>query len=146
LIVVVTGSRSYKDQLTVHRTLDAVNETERIEVLLTGKCPKGPDNFAELWAVTNGVQLLLIPANWRGPHSTQAGHVRNGMLLDTAMWLANPRRPKLLAFASKCIKPNCAMRNTHWSHGTRDCVMKAKRLGVTVSPHFDHTLSAFTKK
>lgn len=140
MITVVTGSRNFKDESTVFSTLDKLNRRYGIEILLTGKCAKGTDHFAEVWAVTNGIQLILIPANWRGPDSLNAGKVRNGLLLRNACLLAKPQIPRLLAFAAKCIKPSCPNREVHWSHGTKDCWDKAIAMGFKFKAFTDETL------
>jgi len=139
MIIVVTGSRNYKAHGVVFDTLDTVNVSHGIEILLTGKCSKGPDRFAEQWAINNGIQLILIPANWQG-EGLNAGNLRNGLMLKVASRLIRPRKPRLLAFAAKCIKPTCPKREVHWSHGTRDCWEKAQALGIKAKFFTDETL------
>lgn len=142
MIIVVTGSRNYSNQSAVWEALDRVHGEFGIEILLTGKCPKGADQFAENWAIDTGVQLVLIPANWRGlDKSNNAGKVRNGLMLDIALKIAAPRKPRLLAFASCCISPNCRSPfRKHISHGTQDCWDKAVKLGLRAKYFTDETL------
>lgn len=129
MILVVTGSRSFEGRShvrTVNDTLSTIHESHTIDVLLSGHCPRGADKIAEMWAFNNGIQLVTVPANWRGPDDLNAGKVRNTLMLDIANQLASPKRARLVAFVSACIKPGCSKGpRKHWSHGTEDCYNKA---------------------
>lgn len=129
IVVVVTGSRSFEGRASIRlitTTLADIHNRYTLDVLLTGRCPRGADHIAEIWAETNGVQLVTIPANWRGSDGLNAGKERNTLMLDIANHLASPNRARLLAFVSACIKPGCPKGpKKHWSHGTKDCYDKA---------------------
>jgi hypothetical protein len=140
MIVAVTGSRTYKSALTISEKLSEVHAKTPIEILLSGHCPEGADLFAEDWAKVNGVQMIWVPATWR--QGLGAGFARNGLMLDVAMGLAKPNLPRLLAFTSKCtlMAPKCTNTKLHVSHGTADCIRKAKDLPIRVHRYPDETL------
>lgn len=144
VILVVTGSRSFESRAHVRIVNEALADMHNrytIDVLLTGRCPRGADYIAEIWAETNGVQLVTIPANWQGPDGLNAGKERNTLMLDIANHLASPNRARLVAFVSACIKPGCPKGpKKHWSHGTKDCYDKAIGKLLRVKHFTDETL------
>jgi hypothetical protein len=140
VIVAVTGARAYKSALTVSEKLSEVHAKNPIQILLSGHCNQGADLYAEDWAKLNGVQQIWIPAAWR--QGLGAGFARNGLMLDIAMGLTKPNLPRLLAFPSKCtlMAPKCANTKLHMSHGTADCIRKAKNLPIRIHRYPDETL------
>lgn len=141
IIVAVTGSRVLQNATQVTRELAAIHRAHGISMLLTGHCGQGPDLYAEDFAKINGIQSILLPAPWRSARGILSGFDRNGKMLDIAMMLAKPQRPQLLAFATRCTlsAPKCTNPKIHMTHGTRDCVLKAKELPITIKLYRDET-------
>lgn len=148
MILVVTGSRTYKSRLNVFGVLDAIDDAKRertgngITYLISGNCPRGADNFAESWAKKAGVQLILVPAMWNSRHGLNSGKVRNGTLLNLANEFAGTQalEIRLAAFPSRCTSRSCLLKDIHWSHGTEDCWDKAGELNIPRRSFIDETL------
>jgi hypothetical protein len=142
VIIAVTGARTYKSALTVNEKLSEVHARNPIEILLTGHCGQGADLYAEDWATLNGVQQIWLPAAWRSVHGMASGFVRNLLLLEVAMGIAKPSMPRLLAFTSRCtlMAPKCTNPQIHMTHGTADCIRKAKDLPIRIHRYPDETL------
>jgi hypothetical protein len=107
-VVVVTGSRNWKDSALIRQ---ALTEAAPVRLLVHGGC-RGADAVAEAVAKELGIQTRAVPADWsRGKH---AGPERNQRMLCSY-------EPDLvLAFPL----PD--------SRGTWDCVRKAKALDIPV--------------
>lgn len=142
MIIVVTGSRNYKNPERIKEALTTVHSKHGIEILFSGHCGQGADYFAEEWAKAVGVQMALFPAPWNSNRGILSGFDRNGLMLDAAMDLAKPNRPRLLAFTSRCVlfPPKCNRPGKHVSHGTWDCILKARDLPIRIRQYEDETL------
>jgi hypothetical protein len=142
VIVAVTGARTYKSALTVSEKLSEVHAKNPIQILLSGHCNQGADLYAEDWAKLNGVQQIWIPAAWQSMHGMASGFMRNLLLLNVTMEIAKPSMPRLLAFTSRCMlmTPKCPNQQIHMTHGTADCVRKARDLPIRIHRYPDETL------
>lgn len=142
MILVVTGSRGLCRKAIVTENLHHIHLSESIDILFSGHCGSGADLWCEEFATQNGIQQIWVPAPWRSPHGKASGFIRNQLMLDTAVALADAenRRVKLVAFVSKCIKPGCLMKGNHWSHGTQDCWEKALTLKIPCKYFADETI------
>lgn len=78
--VAVVGSRKFSKPDEVIRILNLLKSKVPDLVIITGGCPDGPDNIAEVWAKTNGVECVVYPADWTLGES--AGIKRNGLIID----------------------------------------------------------------
>ena len=142
MIVVVTGSRTLQNATEVMRELAAIHRAHGISTLISGHCGQGPDLYAEDFATMNGIQQILMPAPWRSPRGVLSGFDRNERMLNLALMLTK-QRPQLLAFATRCtlFPPKCENTKIHMTHGTRNCVLQARELGlIDVKLYKDETL------
>lgn len=141
VIVIVTGSRTLQNPTEVMRELAVVHRAHTISTLISGHCGQGPDLYAEDFAKMNGIQQILMPAPWRSARGILSGFDRNERMLDLAMMLTK-RRPQLLAFATRCTEfpPKCTIEKNHITHGTRDCILKARELPIDIKLYKDETL------
>lgn len=81
--------------------------------IVSGGCPKGADEFAEVIARKRGLTIIIHHADWRGPLGQRAGFRRNTEIArdgDEFLALVAPDR----------------------KGGTEDTVAKCLRLGKTV--------------
>lgn len=86
MIVIVCGGRDYADSTSVIAALDALHAKRGIDTLLEGGAD-GADKLARVWAVSVGVDLITVHANWK-KHGKAAGPLRNSRMLALAMDLA----------------------------------------------------------
>jgi hypothetical protein len=142
-----TGSRSWPDpQLLEDTLLDVWHDAlqigyDGIEVIHGDA--DGADTITDTWAERHGVPRRRRPADWDGPCATNcppahrrtnrrgmefcplAGHRRNQQIVD--------ERPVMfVAAATRCAAPRCASKAPHDSHGTADCMRRAKAAGIPV--------------
>lgn len=75
--IIVCGGRDYADAGAVDRYLSRLNRPFRI---VTGGAP-GADTLAEQWAKSNGVECIVVKADWV-KHGKAAGPKRNQQMLD----------------------------------------------------------------
>lgn len=104
------GSRSWTDRDMVFATLDQLNKTMGISVLIEG-CAEGADRFAEEWARSRHVQMEHYPANWKLGKS--AGVRRNSRMLADG-------------------EPEYVVAFDKGSKGTADMVRKSREWGLVV--------------
>lgn len=81
--ILVTGSRDWVNQQTVHEALaDAVRDLppEREVVIVHGACPTGADHMAHYWARRYGAIVDAHPANWQ-LEGKRAGFIRNARMV-----------------------------------------------------------------
>jgi hypothetical protein len=148
-LVLVAGSRSYRDAPAIHDVLldtwhDATQDGWPGIEVMEGEAD-GPDSIAGGWAeahVEHGVGHLPVAADWNGPctdacqpghrrgrHGTTycptAGHRRNQGMVD--------REPLItLAFIAPCTSPHCRRPKPHDSHGVTHCIKAARAAGIPV--------------
>lgn len=80
--VLVTGSREWTDETTIHFALmDALSEFAGA-VLVSGACPYGADASAEMiWGLCFGAPIERHPADWK-THGKRAGFIRNAEMVN----------------------------------------------------------------
>lgn len=150
--ILVTGSSIWKNEQKMAEKLLPYASPEAI--LVSGHADRGADPMAErLWAralgmsVEDAVDRELIeihPADWGGPcreccrrdhrarrwngdiYCPAAGGYRNSEMVALGADLCLP-------FACWCRKKNCRKGPAHYTHGTYDCVTKARRAGIPLT-------------
>lgn len=147
----VTGSLTWTDVPSVREPLDRVRlrcaRPGSPLVVVNGVADEGLDHLVDAWSREHPEDVLQIscPADWGGPcgascppghrrrnrrgvmYCPTAGHRRNQDMID--------KRPdRLLAWAKPCRrrKPWCPT-GLHPSHGTADCVRRARAAHIPVS-------------
>jgi len=108
VFIIVTGSRDWTDEATIHRVLTDA----RPGLVVHGACPTGADKIADDWCWANGVECRPFEARWAAL-GKRAGPIRNGHMLA-----AYPTA-RVVAFPLG-------------GPGTADCVAQAKALGMDV--------------
>lgn len=78
--VLVTGGRTYADEINVNKTLTRLHTEHPISLLIEGGA-KGADRLARHWAVRNNVQYRTVEANWNH-HGKIAGIIRNEQMIQ----------------------------------------------------------------
>lgn len=124
----VTGSRDWTSRRSVWLPLNQMLWHHRRLIVRNGKARKGVDRLVGEWTERFPDHLVLEdphPADW-GRHGNQAGFLRNQEMVDAGM-------DALMAWALPCRKnaPWCPP-GRHPTHGTFDCVEKARAAGITV--------------
>lgn len=146
-LIGITGSRGWTDNQLLENTLldvwhDAL-ETGYDGIEVMQGCADGADTLAGQWAIRNGIPVRERPADWEGPCAPdcqpghrrpkrngstfcpQAGHRRNQGMVD--------ERPTMFAaFSAQCTAPRCVSKPVHGSHGTDDCLRRARAAGIPV--------------
>lgn len=80
--VLVCGGRDFWDVPRLeHRLYHAWVTCGGFSVLMHGKCPRGADRLAGLWAQTHNIPVLEFPADW-DRYGKRAGMIRNQRMLD----------------------------------------------------------------
>lgn len=123
--ILVTGSRDWSSWATVTWALkDAVSgrDDEPITVI-HGGCPSGADEAADVIGSCAGYLIEIHEANWRA-NGKAAGFIRNQEMVDVGADIC-------LAFLMPCKKSGCR-KPPHDSHGTADCVKRARAAGIHV--------------
>lgn len=78
--VLVTGSRTWTDEVTIHDAL-AAQWGDGTAVLVSGACLRGADRIAEMvWSGWGG-RIERHPADW-SQHGRQAGFRRNAEMVN----------------------------------------------------------------
>jgi hypothetical protein len=126
----VTGSRGWTRRSSVWVPLTRMLRHHRRLIVRNGKARRGADRHVSDWAERFPDHLVLEdphPADW-GRHGNQAGFLRNQEMVDAGM-------DALMAWALPCEKkaPWCPP-GEHPTHGTFDCVEKARAAGIPI--HF----------
>jgi hypothetical protein len=114
--VIVCGSRSWTDAISLGIALDALRTEQRlmgrdITEVVHGDC-RGPDRWSGAWAVRNNIYTVAMPADW-GNQGRSAGHLRNEKMAQRG--------------ADLCV--------AFWdgeSRGTLDMITRATRYGIPV--------------
>jgi hypothetical protein len=105
--------------------MDAVSGRENeVTTVVHGGCPEGADHMAGVLASRTGLLVEVHEANWRA-HGKAAGSLRNQEMVDAGANIC-------LAFIMPCKKSGCRAPQPHDSHGTADCVKRARASGITV--------------
>lgn len=133
MILVVTGSRTFGNAELVDSALAAIHsdsELSGIEFLVSGHSVNGADRLAEEWADRNAIAKILVPAPWQA--GRMAGLTRNTDMLQITRAIGTEMNKEigLIAFPKNCKMHRCSQRDTHWTHGTRDCWAKAVQMGI----------------
>ena len=151
--ILVTGSRTFTDVTTVHgvllATLPLRIESGRDYVFVHGDCEQGPDSMvapfceAEAWWVENAGGALYAephPADWESCaehcHPAHRKRRRDGSTYCPAAGLRRDAHmvslgaQAALAFIAPCVKPACAKRKPHGSHGASHTARIAEKAGI----------------
>jgi hypothetical protein len=134
LRVLVTGSRSIPPVAhqwmctRLSTLLDEAIVTDRTLVVVQGACPSGADFGAFTWATDmkrNGLPVVAESHPAKG-HPTEnfgewpdAGPRRNSFMVGLGA-------DRCVAVICQCTSTYCRRNDRHPSHGTMDCVRKAK--------------------
>lgn len=125
--VLVTGSRDWTDLAAIaYALLDVTALVPDVYVTVVHGGARGADTLADEAAETCGwlrEPHSLTRADWNRDGS-QAGHIRNQLMVNLGADVC-------LAFVMPCAKVNCWI-EPHDSHGTADCIARAKRAGIPV--------------
>lgn len=154
--VMVTGSRTWDDEVAMRRTFNEVWTTRWLDtgprrpVLLSGACPTGADAIAErLWQAV-GFEIVRFPAMWQ-KHGRAAGPARNAQMVDAAQVFRDSGTQVLCtAFIDYCDMAGCARRHQqllpdvpgHFSHGATHCRGLALKAGLDVIDTLTSDLTA----
>jgi hypothetical protein len=111
--VLVCGSRTWGDGVTVRAVLRGIEETWGIETLIHGNT-EGADAYAAAFAVTEPYEVEAYPADWK-KHGKGAGPIRNQQMLDDG------KPDQVWAFVDKPLDK---------SRGTADMVRRARAAGI----------------
>lgn len=133
MLILVTGSRTWHDDLFVWRILDGLLDTATEGghglMLHHGHCPRGVDSFADSWGFTRQaegkpVTVVRHPAKWRDDNNhldRRAGFRRNSEMVAT------------VAAMSGAKQAHAFIRNH--SPGTTHCANRAAEAGIKVVRH-----------
>lgn len=123
--ILVTGSRDWP---SLDRVSAALSEAARgipaAGVTVVQGAAPGADTLAAQAALRLGMRVEAYPAHWK-LLGKQAGHIRNQVMVDSGADLC-------LAFVMPCRKTNCPNYWPHDSHGTADCMARARAAGIPV--------------
>lgn len=129
-VVIVTGPRDWLDRRAVWRPLDLTLAHYGSLLVRNGKAKRGVDSLVSEWTRLqkgHGVTEDPHPADW-DTHGHQAGFIRNGEMVK-----ALPRADVVMAWGLPCEKnARWCPRGVHPTHGTADCVKKAREAGIRV--------------
>jgi hypothetical protein len=90
--ILVCGGRHYNRKQFLFKCLTMVHNKYNIKCVVHGDA-SGADSLAKEWAISNGIEHIPYPANWKlyGP---SAGPIRNALMLqenaDIALVIAFP--------------------------------------------------------
>lgn len=130
MLILITGSRTWHDDLYVWRTLDGLLANAEDGLMLHhGHCPKGADAAADAWGFTRQsegkpVTVVRYPAKW---------HDDNGQLDRRAGFRRNAEMVKTVAAASGSKEVHAFVRSH--SPGTTHCANRAVEAGLKVIRH-----------
>jgi len=118
--VLVCGSRDWRDYRKVESRLKALAEKHKGKVLVIQGEQRGADLLARQAALKIGLDVIGIPANWKG-RGKSAGPYRNRLMLDLLQM--GDQEKLVLAFHEDLNGK---------SVGTRDCVTEARKRELPV--------------
>lgn len=78
--VAIIGSRNYNNKEAIFDYLDS--KRDKIDILVSGGCPKGADSIAQEWAKKRGLSILIHYPDWSTGKG--AGFARNKNIVDSA--------------------------------------------------------------
>lgn len=125
--ILITGSRTWEDHLTVHEALVGAVYQRVPAVIVHGACRSGADAIASWWArqfAHIGVTEERHPADWKA-HGKAAGFRRNAEMVDAGAAIC-------LAFIAPCSKRGCPDPQPHGSHGASHTADLADKAGIPV--------------
>lgn len=130
----ITGSRDWRDEVTIARALTAAAALavgrRSSRLIVVHGAAQGADEFADKWVRRwDGTEGLHVsaerhPANWQRDGGRRAGLVRNEMMVRLS------RADLWLAFLMPCVKPTCNKTEPHDSHGATHCAELARDAGI----------------
>jgi len=112
LKLAIIGSRDYTDEIEVFKFLD--KNRDKIEMIVSGGCPSGPDSFAQTWCQHRGVSIIIHYPKWKNDDGTTnraAGFQRNAKIVKDAdyivAWRVNNSKgtTNTIELAKKAGKP-----------------------------------------
>ena len=80
LRVLVCGGRDYDDVVTLTAVLNTIDAALGIKCIIEGHA-RGADRMAGIWAVNNGIDTEIYPADWDA-HGRRAGYIRNVQMAE----------------------------------------------------------------
>lgn len=126
--LIVTGSSTWRGRVSVWVPLDRMLAKHGRIVLRNGKAKRGLDRIVSDWTAARtgrGVTEDPQPADWAA-HGMRAGFLRNQKLVDAG-------GDALMAWVDPCRRRRVwCPPGTHPSHGTADCVKRARKAGIPV--------------
>jgi hypothetical protein len=130
LTIIVTGSRDWWHQPSVHQPLNGFLQKYDRLLIRNGLAKRGLDDLVHRWTedhLDQGAVEDPYKADW-DRFGNRAGHIRNQRMVDEGADM-------VLAWANPCRRngPWCPP-GRHPSHGTADCVRRARDAGIPV--HF----------
>lgn len=84
--VIVAGSRSFNDYVSVKANLDEMFDGVEEEITIISGTARGADQLGERYARENGIPLERYPAEW-GKYGKRAGYLRNKQMAEKATHL-----------------------------------------------------------
>lgn len=79
--VLITGSRSWGDYLTMMEAIFKLQDEHGEILIVHGDCPKGADHLASEIATRNSIPQERHPADW-STYGKRAGFVRNEQMVS----------------------------------------------------------------
>ena len=78
LRLAIIGSRDFNDYNLVKSTLEKYKD--KISIVVSGGA-NGADSLGERWAIDNGIETLIFPAEW-DKYGKRAGYIRNQTIIQ----------------------------------------------------------------
>jgi hypothetical protein len=123
--ILVTGSRDWQDWYVVNRALLGLpKDRDGLGATVVHGGARGADTLAAEAASAFGWRTEVYRADW-DRHGSAAGGIRNQLMVNRGADVC-------LAFVMPCAKAGCRYPEPHDSHGTADCIARAKRAGIPV--------------
>ena len=109
--IIVCGGRDLVNATAFGMTMDIFIQLHGMSRLVMHGGARGADALANAWAEHHGVQVIAVPANWKG-EGLRAGPIRNQLMLDL-------------------VKPDFVVA-LPGGPGTADMVRRAKEAGISI--------------
>ncbi len=132
--ILVTGPRAWKDRALAAAALDGAEDWIRCRVapdgplVLVHGCAPGWDTLCAVEAGRRGWAVEGHRAIWRpggGRFSPSAGFERNQRMVNLGAAVC-------AAGIMACGKEDCPRPQPHGTHGTQDCIARARKAGIPV--------------